>query len=85
MPYRLEILPHAGRQMRRLPEAVRRRVDQAIRGLLNEPRPHGCFKLQAEENAWRIRVGDYRIIYEIHDEVLLVLVIRVDHRRNVYR
>jgi mRNA interferase RelE/StbE len=85
MPYRIEIMPHAGRQMKGLPEPIRKRIDTAIQQLPGNPRPPGCLKLHAEENAWRIRVGEYRVIYEIHDNVLLVLVIRVDHRSSVYR
>jgi mRNA interferase RelE/StbE len=85
MPYRIEIMPHAGRQMKGLPGPVKKRVDEAIHELAGNPRSPGCIKLRAEENAWRIRVGEYRVIYEIHDKVFLVLVIRVDHRSIVYR
>lgn len=85
MAYRLEIMPLAGRQMKKLSPSVRSRVDRAIQNLAGEPRPPGCLKLHDRRNAWRIRVGDYRIIYEIHDEVLFVLVIRVDRRDIVYR
>jgi mRNA interferase RelE/StbE len=85
MPYSIEIMPHAGRQMKGLPEHLRKRLDAAIRELVGNPRPPGCLKLHAEENAWRMRVGEYRVIYEIHDKVLLVVVIRVEHRSTVYR
>jgi len=53
--------------------------------LVDDPRPHGVEKMSGERNAYRIRVGDYRIIYEIHDAVLIVVVVRVGHRRAVYR
>ena len=53
--------------------------------LADNPRPRGVEKLEGRENRYRIRVGDYRVIYEIHDEVLLVLVVRIGHRREVYR
>ena len=85
MAYRVDIESGARRSLRKLPSVVQRRIVEAACRLADNPRPPGCIKLQAEENAWRIRVGDYRIIYEIHDTVLLVLVIRIDHRRNVYR
>ena len=85
MRYRIEIMPHAARQMKRLPEDIRKRIDGGILELSDNPRPAGFIKLQGEANAWRIRVGDYRIIYEIHDAHLLVQVIRVDHRNSVYR
>jgi mRNA interferase RelE/StbE len=63
---------------------LRRRIMQAIGKLVSNPRPSGCKKLKGME-AWRIRVGDYRVIYEIHDDVLIVLVVRVAHRRDVYK
>jgi mRNA interferase RelE/StbE len=58
-----------------------------LRRLETDPRPRGAIRLAgyAQERLWRIRVGDYRVLYEIRDEVLLVLVVRVGHRREVYR
>jgi mRNA interferase RelE/StbE len=57
----------------------------AIRGLANDPRPSGCRKLSGSKHDWRIRVGDYRVVYEIADEIRIVRVNRVRHRREVYR
>ena len=57
----------------------------AIEALADDPRPSGCRKLAGSDRTWRIRVGDYRVVYEIEDEVLVVLVMRVRHRRDVYR
>lgn len=71
--------------MAALPEPARRRVDAAILALADNPRPNGCRKLAGEEGQWRIRVGDFRVIYQVRDAVLLVLVVRVGHRREVYR
>jgi len=85
MPYRIEITPHAVRQMKGLAKPVRQRINVALHELSVNPRPHSCLKLKAMENAWRIRVGEYRIIYEIHDNILVVIVIRIDHRSIVYR
>ena len=85
MAYRIEISAHVGRQMKKFSENVRKRIDAAIQELADNPRPPGCTKLQTGENAWRIRIGEYRVIYEVHDKVLVVLVIRVDHRSIVYR
>lgn len=82
--YRVELLPRVLRDLRRIDIGVRRRVDAAIRALAGDPRPHGCRKLSASEE-YRIRVGDYRILYEIEDAVLRVLVVKVGHRRDVYR
>jgi len=71
--------------MKKFSGNVRKRIDAAIQELAVNPRPPGCAKLQTGENAWRIRIGEYRVIYEVHDKVLVVLVIRVDHRSIVYR
>jgi mRNA interferase RelE/StbE len=62
-----------------------RRAKEKIQALAQDPRPHGCLKLKGEDNLWRIRVGDWRVIYEIHDRVLVVVVVDVDHRGDVDR
>jgi mRNA interferase RelE/StbE len=66
------------------PVSPRVRVARKIDALAQEPRPRGVERLKGEENLWRVRAGDFRIIYTIRDEVLLVLVVRVGHRREVY-
>jgi mRNA interferase RelE/StbE len=83
--YELIIKPSAEKQMDRLPAKFRRRVVDALDGLRDEPRPAGCVKLSGEDNLWRIRVGEHRVIYAIEDEALTVLVVRVAHRKEVYR
>ena len=60
------------------------RVRRALRGLREEPRPSGCLKLK-DRDGWRIRVGDYRVIYEIDDSIRTVRVLDIGHRRDVYR
>ena len=85
MTYRVEVAPAAVRQLRRLDSASRRRVQAAIELLGEQPRPSGATKLVGGEGEWRVRTGVYRIVYEIHDEVLLVLVVAVGHRRDIYR
>jgi mRNA interferase RelE/StbE len=62
-----------------------RRVDERILALAEEPRPPRAVKLQGAEGYFRIRVGDYRVVYAIEDDVLIVLVVRIGHRREVYR
>ena len=62
-------------------EAIARRIDT----LAHTPGPRGCVKMSGYEKTYRIRAGHYRIVYEIHDDVLIVLVVRVGHRRDVYR
>jgi len=84
-PYRVEILAAARRQLEKLARSPQGRVRQAVRTLATDPRPPGAKLLSDERTIWRIRVGDYRVLYEIRDEQLVVLVIRLGHRREVYR
>ena len=82
--YELEVLTSAKRGLAALDGSVRRRVAARIDSLCEEPRPSGCKKLTGSEY-WRIRIGDYRVIYSIEDDKLIVLVVGVGHRREVYR
>jgi mRNA interferase RelE/StbE len=84
MTYRVEVAPAALRQIRKLDSAAKRRVQAAIELLARQPRPYGATRLVGGEGEWRVRTGDYRIIYEIQDNVLLVLVVAVGHRRDIY-
>jgi mRNA interferase RelE/StbE len=83
--WQLRIEPRAERALLALPEEARRRVARRIDRLQFDPRPPGCLKLAGRDGTWRLRVGDYRILYRIEDAVLVVLVIAVGHRRDVYR
>lgn len=83
MTYRIAIDPPALRALARLDPPVRKRIEKAIGALADNPRPPRCKKLTAVQ-AWRIRVGDWRVVYSIADDVLLVLVVRIGHRRDVY-
>lgn len=85
MTYRIEFSPAAARQLRKLDGPARRRVQAAVELLSLEPRPTGAKKLVGGDGEWRVRTGDYRIVYEINDGVLLVLVLAVGHRRDSYR
>lgn len=84
MTYRIEMKPVARKALRDLARDVLARVDAAILDLAENPRPPGCKKL-AGRDAWRIRIGDYRVIYEIHDGKLVIIVLELGHRRDVYR
>lgn len=84
-PYRIEVAPTAARQLRKLDPQARRRVQAAVELLADEPRPPGAKKLVGGDGEWRVRTGDYRIVYEIHDDVLTVLVLAIGHRREIYR
>jgi mRNA interferase RelE/StbE len=68
-----------------LPKADQTRVDQQILVLAQNPRPPGCIKLSGPSGLWRIRIGDYRVVYQIQDEQSIVLVVTIAHRRDVYR
>jgi len=82
--FSLLILPRAQKELARLPEREFERIRDAIRSLAELPRPPGCLKLSGREG-WRIRVGDYRVLYEIDDGAETVTVQHVGHRRDVYR
>lgn len=84
MTYRIEVAPAAARQLRKLDPPARRRVQGAIELLAENPRPRSAKKLVGGEGEWRVRTGDYRVVYEINDDVLLVLVVAVGHRRDIY-
>jgi mRNA interferase RelE/StbE len=83
--YRLQILPSAEREMARLDPEVRRRIDRRILALAEDPRPPGVKALSGPSGGLRVRVGDWRIVYRIEDERLIVLIVRVGNRREVYR
>lgn len=85
MTYRVQISRSAAKTITDLDKPVRRKVLAAIEALAENPRPPSCTKLVGQD-AWRIRVANtYRIIYEIHDQVLLVTVVDISHRREIYR
>jgi len=82
--YTIQITPAAERQLGKLSTVARRRVAVAIDQLAGDPRPPGVRALQGGFGGLRIRVGDYRVLYEVDDKAALVLVVRVGHRRDVY-
>jgi mRNA interferase RelE/StbE len=82
--YRVEVRPAAVRALRSLDRKVRPRIEGAIALLAEDPRPPASRPLRGRDG-YRVRVGDYRIIYTIHDDVLLVVVVTLGHRREVYR
>ena len=85
MPYVVRLKPRAERDLDRLPIQVARRIWQRLLALEANPRPPGCVKLVGEEDAYRIRVGDYRVVYLIDDRGPLVEIVRIAHRLEVYR
>ncbi len=85
MSYQVEIARRAAKALARLPRKEQQRVRLAIDLLAETPRPPGCVALAGEARAYRVRVGDYRIVYEVFDDRLVVQVVRIGHRRDVYR
>ena len=84
MTYSIFILPRAQREIATLGVAERVRTKAAIEALRENPRPTGCTKLSGREG-WRIRIGNYRVIYEVDDAAGSVMILHVGHRRDVYR
>ena len=82
--YRIYILRSAQRELAKLPIPAFERVRDAILELSENPRPVGCLKLKGREG-WRLRVGDYRVVYEIDDRAGRVTVLHIGHRRDIYR
>lgn len=82
--YKLVIKRSAERELRGIPKPDLRRVTDRIRGLAKDPRPSGCEKLSGQDR-YRVRQGDYRIVYAVDDETQTIEVVRIGHRREVYR
>ena len=84
MTYQIEISSRAAKQLKKLPPDIRDRINDKILELADNPRPSGVVKLE-DDDKYRIRVGSYRVLYEIKDDVLMVKVVKVAHRKEVYR
>jgi mRNA interferase RelE/StbE len=82
--YELVFKKSVAKDLREFPKADVKRILQRIRSLADDPRPLGCEKLSGQER-YRLRQGVYRIVYEIQDQVLVVLIVKIGHRRDVYR
>ena len=85
MAYEVRIKPSASREIRKLPKQVQPGIIAALGALAVGPRPHGVRKLTGADDLYRVRVGEYRVVYQVSDEELLVLVVKVAHRRDAYR
>jgi mRNA interferase RelE/StbE len=85
LAYRIEFAPRADRQFKALDRSLQARLARRINSLAENPRPQGIKKLAGEEDLYRLRVGNYRIIYQIQEKRLVVLVAGVGHRAEVYR
>ncbi|MFN2122249.1 MAG: type II toxin-antitoxin system RelE family toxin [Candidatus Promineifilaceae bacterium] len=85
MSYRVTLTATAVKERKRIDPVVRNRIDQVLIGLQSEPRPSGVKKLSGRQQEWRVRVGDYRILFEIDDDEQLITIWHIAHRRDVYR
>ncbi len=83
--YDVQFKASAAKEFRKLPPDTKARIRKAINALKTDPRPPGVKKLTGEINLYRIRVGDFRVIYEIDEEAKIVFVTRIRHRRDVYQ
>jgi mRNA interferase RelE/StbE len=83
--YIIQFKPLALRQLEGLPRETQRRLSAKVEALRDDPFPSGCKKMAGIPDTWRIRAGDYRVVYQVHRGILLVLVLTVGHRKDVYR
>lgn len=83
--YRVEFRPSAGKALLKLDKPVRRRILRATNGLADDPRPAGVVAVKNEQGLLRLRVGNYRVVYTVVDDQVLVLVVAVGHRSVIYR
>ena len=85
LAYAIQFKPLALRQLEKLPRELQKRLAAKVETLRDDPFPPGSKKMAALADTWRIRAGDYRIVYQVHGGILLVLVLTVGHRKDVYR
>ena len=85
MAYKILFVSRAERSFKRLSADVQDRIISEISSLSENPRPVGAVKLTGSDNLYRVRVGDYRVIYAVEDDFLVVLVVELGHRRDIYR
>ncbi|MGB3291693.1 MAG: type II toxin-antitoxin system RelE/ParE family toxin [Phormidesmis sp.] len=85
MTYQIEFTKRADKQFQALPAQIKKRIAAKVESLAQDPRPAGVVKLSGEDNAYRIRIGDYRVVYSIFDEEVVILIFRVSHRRDAYQ
>ena len=83
--YSIEIRPAAKRELKRVDEKHLIRIAHAIDSLANDPRPKGCLKMKGKEGFYRIRVGEYRIVYDIQETLLVILILHAGTRQSIYK
>ena len=85
MAYRIEFAPRAERDFKALDGSIRGRIARRIQSLADNPYPQGIKKIEGEEELYRLRVGDYRILYQVQRQRVVILVVGIGHRRDIYR
>lgn len=85
MKYQIKILSKARRSIKKLPKSVQENIKSSIRNLAENPRPNNVKKLSGNHSLYRIRLGNYRIIYQIEDDILLIVIVMAGHRKEIYR
>ncbi len=82
--YKIRISSSAERQLKKLPSNVQIKISRAILGLASNPYPAGCKKLAGYQDIWRIRIGEYRVLYSIDRNIVTVIVLKIGHRKEIY-
>lgn len=85
MVYKVEVKRSVVKAIACLETSIQRQIAEALKSLASCPFPNGSRKIQGRADTWRIRIGNYRVVYEVHEERLVIYVVRVGHRREVYR
>lgn len=85
MAHRIEVSPAAARQLKKIDRRVLPQIAEKIDSLASEPRPHGCEKLSGYDSLYRVRAGDYRIVYGVEDRLVLIVVLKVGNRAEIYK
>lgn len=85
MPYQIFFTPRAERDLEAIPDRDRARIAKRIEALAGDPRPDGVRKLAGPDDIYRLRIGAFRVLYHIRDRVITVTIIRIGHRRDIYR
>jgi mRNA interferase RelE/StbE len=83
--YRIEVSATAERQLKKIRREDKVRILRAVSALASEPRPDGCKKMSGYDDIYRIRIGNYRVIYEIDGKRIIIVILKIGHRREVYR
>ena len=85
MKYTVEVTLKARKSLQKIDPVFSKKIRDRLRSLEEHPRLRDCLKLEGSDNAYRTRVGRYRIVYEIHEKKVFIVVVNIDHRKDVYR